>query len=400
MVLSGSLSELTPAEIVQLLALTAKTEVAARRRRPPGAAVFRRGSIVSRPPTPALSFTRPSPRAGAMADSRLIEQVERRLPGSVSDSGTFLVEYREAAAGALDELVRRQIEGVVRELVAWEDGEFTFEAAEVPDPADVALDAGWVALSTGIDSNQLLLNALTKLDEARAGPLRERPRRGGGPRREVSGDRRRDRSDISAAFEVLVDPASGEVSWVPVSVAAADRARDPGGLRRLIDEAQEMQGLTPELTAEVALQVLRFAAQVVGRGVLLAIRGDTAQGIGQFGIRFADADARVRQLRIPAGTPSPLAPVVASGERFVGRLPQSPWSDYLLERIGGSPSAEVVLVPLVVEGAVLAVLYGDNLPQSRRLGAVDGLEILMREVGLGVEKARQERRARAVGGRA
>jgi hypothetical protein len=51
----------------------------------------------------------------------------------------------------------------------------------------------------------------------------------------------------------------------------------------------------------------------------------------------------------------------------------------------------MALIPLAVEGRVVAVLCGDNLPHSTRVGGVEALELLMREVGAGVEEARRHR---------
>ena len=93
----------------------------------------------------------------------------------------------------------------------------------------------------------------------------------------------------------------------------------------------------------------------------------------------------------PSTDPSIFAEVVTGGSSFVGPLPPSQWAAHLLERIGGSSSNEMALIPLSVDGTVVAVLCGDNLPHSTRVGGIEGLELLMREVGAGVEEARRHR---------
>lgn len=390
MALTGKLCELSPPELLQLLSLTRKSgKLVLTHGDRQGVVVLRDGKIVfAASDTLHSAFGATLARGRVIADSRLIEEVERWLPGAVTDSGTFLVEYREAGAGTLDEVVRQQIEATVRELVQWSSGLFRFTPVELPESGEVALDAGWFALERGVDSDELILDVLTRLDEGERKrwerELAQATAEAVQPAAEAA-----TRSDISAAFEVLVDQETGEISWVPASFGAPTPERDLSGLRRLIDEARQMQGMSPDLTAEVALLILRYAAQVVNRGVLLAVRGDSVQGIGQFGLRFADADARVRQLRIPLEEESVFSRVAASGGSYVGRPPESAWTSYLLERIGGNASCDVALVPLVVEGGVVAILYGDNLPFSPRLEAVDVLELLMREVGRGVETARR-----------
>ena len=47
---------------------------------------------------------------------------------------------------------------------------------------------------------------------------------------------------------------------------------------------------------------------------------------------------------------------------------------------------EVVVTPIVVNGAVSAVFYGDNLPGGHPITAIHGLELLMIEAGLAIER--------------
>jgi hypothetical protein len=138
---------------------------------------------------------------------------------------------------------------------------------------------------------------------------------------------------------------------------------------------------------------------VVNRGVLFAVRGDDFVGIGQFGLHFPDAsaDERVRSLRIPRHEPTVLAAASDSGTTFQGQPAATRWNRILNQHLGGGEPHDVVVVPLLVDGAVVAVLHGDNLPGSHVVGAVDGLEILMHEVGLAVERARLEQRVERLG---
>jgi len=64
---------------------------------------------------------------------------------------------------------------------------------------------------------------------------------------------------------------------------------------------------------------------------------------------------------------------------------KSRWNDYLFEKIGGTP-AEFFLGPLISEGEVVAILYGDN-PDSRGVGDTDSLEIFLSQAGVAMEKA-------------
>jgi hypothetical protein len=391
MAFSGQLSDLNPPELLQMLSLTRKTGkllLAHGDRR--GVLVFNRGKIVFAASDGMRSaFGVTLARGKVVADSRLIEQVAQRLPGSITDSGSFLVQFHQDGAGTLSDLVREQIAAVVTELVTWSRGHFRFEPVDLPESGELQLEAGWFVLRDGVEPEAMLLDALTKLDEGERARWERDLAAAAGWTEPVAGAGTN--SDISAAFEVMVDEVTGEITWAPATVADATQPRDPRNLHCLLDEAHALRGVWPALTADATLLVLRFAAQVINRGVLLARRDESLQGIGQFGLRFPDADARVRQLSIPLDSPSILAEVVAGGSSFVGVLPPSQWVAHLLERIGGSLSNEMALIPLSVDGTVVAVLCGDNLPHSTRVGGIEGLELLMREVGAGVEEAQRHR---------
>jgi hypothetical protein len=47
---------------------------------------------------------------------------------------------------------------------------------------------------------------------------------------------------------------------------------------------------------------------------------------------------------------------------------------------------EVIVTPIVVKGAVSAVFYGDNLPGGHPITSIHGLELLMIEAGLAIER--------------
>jgi hypothetical protein len=47
---------------------------------------------------------------------------------------------------------------------------------------------------------------------------------------------------------------------------------------------------------------------------------------------------------------------------------------------------------LISEGRVVAILYGDNLPEQTPVGDTEALEIFLSQAGLAMEKALLERR--------
>jgi hypothetical protein len=118
------------------------------------------------------------------------------------------------------------------------------------------------------------------------------------------------------------------------------------------------------------------------------------RGLGQFGIELTggSADQRVRHIRLPAAETSIFSEVIKSGRSKVGCFSDSAWDAYLVKELGGREPGEFFLVPLVCNGRVAAVLYGDNLPEGKPLPSLTGLEIFLHQAGLAMEKALLERR--------
>jgi hypothetical protein len=69
----------------------------------------------------------------------------------------------------------------------------------------------------------------------------------------------------------------------------------------------------------------------------------------------------------------------------------------LTEQLGGTLPEQIFLGPIISEGKVVAILYGDNLPEKRPIGDTEALEIFLSQAGLAMEKALLERRLRGAG---
>jgi hypothetical protein len=68
------------------------------------------------------------------------------------------------------------------------------------------------------------------------------------------------------------------------------------------------------------------------------------------------------------------------------------WDDHLFSQLGGRKPKEIFLGPLISEGRVVAILYGDNLPEQKPVGDTEALEIFLSQAGMAMEKALLERR--------
>lgn len=160
-------------------------------------------------------------------------------------------------------------------------------------------------------------------------------------------------------------------------------------LRRMLEELND-----PGLGGGIILLVLRFASEFMNRAVIFIVKRDEIAGLGQFGISDSGgrADAMVRSLRVPRGEDSLFHEVLEAQQPVKLQPEASRWNSYLLEHLGGGVPKEVFLGPIVSEGKVVAVLYGDNLPEKRAIGDTDSLEIFLSQAGIAMEKALLQRR--------
>ena len=168
--------------------------------------------------------------------------------------------------------------------------------------------------------------------------------------------------------------------------AAASPAPQSTGISLLRGMMEELND--PALGGGIILLVLRFASEFMNRAVVFFVKRDAIAGLGQFGIfdQEGRAEARVRNLRIPRGESSLFSQVIESQLPAKIAPDDIEWNRYLFSRLGGEP-AEVFLGPVVSEGKVVAVLYGDNLPEKAPIGDTDALEIFLSQAGLAMEKA-------------
>jgi CheY-like chemotaxis protein len=155
-------------------------------------------------------------------------------------------------------------------------------------------------------------------------------------------------------------------------------------LRGMLEELND-----PGLGGGIILLVLRFASEFVNRAVVFFVKRDEIAGLGQFGIDDQEglADSKVRNLRIPRGENSLFTQVIESQTPVKLQPDDTKWNRHLLRQLGGDIPVEVFLGPIISEGKVVAVLYGDTLPEKKPVGDTDALEIFLSQAGLAMEKA-------------
>jgi CheY-like chemotaxis protein len=176
------------------------------------------------------------------------------------------------------------------------------------------------------------------------------------------------------------------------------QSRQSPGLHLLRGMLQELGN--PSLGGGIILLILRFASELMNRAVIFLVRDQHIIGLGQFGIDIPDgsAEQRVRSTRIPTTAASLFSTALFAKTAARVNPTASDWDNYLFEQLGGQRPAEAFIGPLVSEGRVVAILYGDNLPSSQPVADTEALEIFLSQAGLAMEKALLEQRLMQTGG--
>jgi CheY-like chemotaxis protein len=143
----------------------------------------------------------------------------------------------------------------------------------------------------------------------------------------------------------------------------------------------------PGSEMEIPLLVLRLASEYFERGILLEVDQTEVRGLGGFGGArgAASANGKYRGFALPLVPGALLTEVVSQKSMVRGPLAH-PEEKRLLDQLGGDPSAEGVLLPLMSHDQVVAVLYGDNGKSAAPVGDTRGLEIFLGEVGMALER--------------
>ncbi len=170
------------------------------------------------------------------------------------------------------------------------------------------------------------------------------------------------------------------------------QTRQSPGLHLLRGMLEELNN--PSLGGGIILLILRFASELMNRAVIFLVKEKEIVGLGQFGIELQgeSADVKVRSTRIPTREESLFDEALTSKVPVRMTAADRNWDNYLFNQFGGQKPQEIFLGPLISEGRVVAVLYGDNLPEQKPVGDTEALEIFLSQAGLAMEKALLERR--------
>jgi CheY-like chemotaxis protein len=170
------------------------------------------------------------------------------------------------------------------------------------------------------------------------------------------------------------------------------QSRQSPGLHLLRGMLEELNN--PSLGGGIILLILRFASELMNRAVIFLVKEKEIVGLGQFGIELPgeSPDAKVRTTRIPTHEESLFSEALTTMAPLRLTPSSRKWDEHLFNQLGGRKPQEIFLGPLLSEGRVVAILYGDNLPEQKPVGDTEALEIFLSQAGMAMEKALLERR--------
>lgn len=381
MSLEGRLEDLGLADIFQIISLSKRSGVLTIiRKEGTGRLVFNRGMLIygSSDSVSRLGYT--LVKKGLVTTEELEKALRLQKTGGMKlPVGAILEKTGAISKGVLEEELRNHLVEVVRDFLNWESGSFHFELG---DP--VAND---LTLEEGLNLDFLMMEASRRQDEYERNQAEQQNTLPPAPESEPSG------------AEATVPPGRTSEGGLPSledSQGAAANAPEKTTYRKdlalLTSMIEELSG--PASGSEITLLVLRFASEVMNRAIIFLVRSEDILGLGQFGLQVRDesADEKIREVQIPLNEPSLFREVIAKKSSYKGVLAQEKWHRYFLDQIGGGWPKEVFLTPLLNGSEVIALLYGDNLPNQTPIPETEGLEAFVRVAGFAFGKAKLERK--------
>jgi hypothetical protein len=380
MSLVGRLEDLALPDIFQIISLSKKTgTLVVRSRKGTGMVVFKDGQVIQA----ASDGIRDSlgnilVSQGMLDEAALARAVALQKRQADTPLGMILVEMGAVAAQTLETVVRKQIEEIIYDLLAWEEGFFNFELGEIAPKDKIEIDTQEFLLKSGISAEYLLIEGTRILDERR----NDEKKSGAAAPRPVP----QPQKPPAVAPRARLEPAKQDFRS---RIEKEEPRREIATLKSMFDELR-----FPTATAEVTLLILRYASEVVNRAILFMVKKDEVRGLGQFGIelRGKSPDQVVRNIRVPLNKPSVFLTAIETRRSYLGRLEPNECNTYLATELGGAVPDTVLAIPLIVDGKVALIVYGDNLPEDKPLRGTDVLEIFMNQAGMALEKALLEKR--------
>ena len=179
----------------------------------------------------------------------------------------------------------------------------------------------------------------------------------------------------------------------PAPATAEQLSREFVRLQRHLEEL----GRTADPT-QVSTLVMKVAREFFERGILFLVKNEEVRGLAGFGLAPKEQSLGlvVREVVIPLSEPSLFLDVVGARKPWSGPLPDGPWSQHLIGRIGRFQAGAAALLPLLAHRETIAVLFGDHPETGRDFPCLEALEGFINQAGVALENAFLQRKLRAL----
>lgn len=173
--------------------------------------------------------------------------------------------------------------------------------------------------------------------------------------------------------------AAREQKLTEGAVPPSEQAGAVSAVKRGVDAIEKQQSQTGVLGS-----LLTGAAPFAERVALFVIRNDQALGWRECEASDPTNLESIRGITLPLSAETLLGRAARSGSSASGAPGSNSEDDLLIGQLGGEPQS-VAVVPLVVRGKVVAVLYADAASADPNAINLDALELLARVAGMAVD---------------
>jgi hypothetical protein len=350
----GDLQDLSLADIIQIIAGSQKTGVLyVNADEGRSTIVFKNGFVVSASkPDLGNRLGQLLRRENQISENEL-EMCLKEQQQTGRPLGEILLEQLLVTRDQLQGLMKLQVMDTVNEIVNLTEGSFSFQANAQLPPDQIAFDA------------QHLLLDVAFLQDTK------------GSRRQA----------VDAGTFSPQNLLAGIDDEVPFEEGAEKDGQ--GALIPLVRELAE-ELARPNDSTEVSLLVLRLAAECFDRCLFFVARGDCLVGCGGFGFAWQSETqpSSTTRIVIPLREASLFRMVYESKRVYRGTLLEGAWGRDLIAKHSHRLPNEVIVLPIVCQGDVIAILYGDNGVGQADIPSSDLLQIFLLQAGMALENSR------------
>jgi hypothetical protein len=369
MSLEGRLDDMGLADIFQIIGISKRSGVLTLiRKEGTGRLVFNQGQVLfaSSDTRSRLGYTLVKKGIISNEDLEYALRIQKGR-GSKKPIGTILIEMGSLDQQTFEQELYRHVVSVVHDLLSWNSGSFHFQLSSLEDNQIIS--------NEGFGTESLLLEAFRLKDEEE--------RESKELKQDVPPE-----SQKKGPISNTPSAGSAQATAATSSATLAER-KDLRLLSSMISELSR-----PSANTELTLMILRFASEIMNRAVVFLVREEDIVGLGQFGLNYPQGTEqnRIRSVRIPLTESSIFKEVAEKQIIYKGSLTENKWHRHLIDHLSEEWPNEVFVAPVVCVGKVVAILYGDNLPDQEPIRETEGLEAFIKVAELAFSKALLERK--------